>query len=281
MWWVTAQQRKASAQPRKGDDLEQSTRAPNWHVQDKNVCRHTQPFHVACTPPWICKWNFAWSRRSARPSAGYEYNFFFLHSPPVSLSDTPPDTKENQLSVCVSDYREVVHSSFTQAPLPQGHWQTLHVEGWLRVQKLSKSRQQRNLTKAGASVWFPKPIWADLSYWLAEIVTFFFYQVNDHEQFVASASSGGTIDWMSNCHPALAFACAASVLNKFTTTVWALAPLVMQLFTEREIAGFFFFLFFCWCSFSATPEGCVYMWVFLWTLCVLPVVANHSSVNQI
>lgn len=36
---------------------------------------------ISCTPAWICKWNFVWSRWSVRPSAGaescYEYKFFF------------------------------------------------------------------------------------------------------------------------------------------------------------------------------------------------------------
>lgn len=81
-------------------------------------------------------------QRSLRlvPSLAMNINFF-LHSLPIAPPDTPPDTKENQLSVCVSDYREVVHGSFTQPLLPQGHSQTLHVGGWIHVQKLSKSRK--------------------------------------------------------------------------------------------------------------------------------------------
>lgn len=65
------------------------------------------------------------------PSLAMNINFF-LHSSPVAPPDAPPDTKENQLSVCVSDYREVAHGSFTQPPLPQGHSQTLRV-GLLEV----------------------------------------------------------------------------------------------------------------------------------------------------
>lgn len=52
------------------------------------------------------------------PSLAMNINFFCIQRPSLPPPDTPPDTKENQLSVCVSDYREVAHGSFTQSPLP-------------------------------------------------------------------------------------------------------------------------------------------------------------------
>lgn len=94
---------------------------------------------------------------------------------------------------------------------------------------------------------------------------FFLTLVNDYKHFVASASSGGAIDWMSNCHPALVFAYAASVLSKFTTTAWVLAPLVIRLFTERETAGLafsFLYFFFVGVLFRLCQKVCVQLGFF-------------------
>lgn len=171
---------------------------------------------ISCTPAWICKWNFVWSRWSAHPSAGaepgYEYKFF-LHSSPVAPPDTPPDTKENQLSVCVSVYRDVPPPSF---PSLKG----IHIlcvcvwggdaEG---VQKQKIMSFVAVVTSIAAAVNIrtnekPREMLGksicmnleankdqrdtDLRYWFAAIVAFF-NQLNDHEHFVASASSRGLL----------------------------------------------------------------------------------------
>lgn len=61
---------------------------------------------VSCTPAWICKWNFVWSRWSARPSAaaepGYEYQFFCIHRP--SLPVTPHLTQRRISFLFVSAF---------------------------------------------------------------------------------------------------------------------------------------------------------------------------------